>query len=410
VSSSKRLILGLPFAALGVLNVGKAALKLLPPDVYSKDFLQEYLIARAVRNGVNPYLNLSDLAARYMGELPVEVFPHPSTCPPPVAVLAVPLSFLSYQHAALLWFLLEVLCSVLAIRLLTRQLSVGHSLLITFALFTWYLFFGEFAVGQLTSILLLLSAVLWLALRDKRNGLAGVALGLCIAIKFFAWPLIPFLAWKRKWRTVMWSLGLFVLLNAFSAFVIGPRVWMGYYTHAAPSVIEIYRTDAANFSPWAIGYKLFERTGTSQIAFSSLVHATPIYNDPSLARQVAFLCALTVFGLSLYAAIRARFELGLAILLACSVIINPLAWHLYLLVMLVPLAIVVDYLPRPQMIMIGLMLFALQMVFPLANLFSNFIGGLVTLFPLVVTLLFIGMVAHTEKSFHSRSGNDVRGC
>jgi hypothetical protein len=67
VSSSKRLILGLPFAALGVLNVGKAALKLLPPDVYSKDFLQEYLIARAVRNGVNPYLNLSDLAARYMG-------------------------------------------------------------------------------------------------------------------------------------------------------------------------------------------------------------------------------------------------------------------------------------------------------------------------------------------------------
>jgi hypothetical protein len=82
---------------LGVYNIVRSAQTLLPPDVYSKDFLQEYLMARALLLGVNPYLPLSELAARFLGPLPVIVFPHPLAAPPPAAMLSIPLGLLGYK-------------------------------------------------------------------------------------------------------------------------------------------------------------------------------------------------------------------------------------------------------------------------------------------------------------------------
>ncbi len=55
---------------------------LVAPHVYRKDFLQEYLLARAIAEGVDPYLPIPMLADRFLGQLPVPLFPHPTPHPP----------------------------------------------------------------------------------------------------------------------------------------------------------------------------------------------------------------------------------------------------------------------------------------------------------------------------------------
>src|SRR5258705_11246546 len=71
----------------------------LNPPVKS-DFAQDYFLAKAIIAGVNPYLPLNELGARF--GIPDQI-PHSSTHPPSFAVLCLPLALLSFQHAAFLW-------------------------------------------------------------------------------------------------------------------------------------------------------------------------------------------------------------------------------------------------------------------------------------------------------------------
>jgi hypothetical protein len=73
-------------------SVWTSAASLAPPHVYLKDFMQEYLLAKAALGGVNPYLPLPALARQFISPPPVIALDHPTPHPPPVAVLSLPLA------------------------------------------------------------------------------------------------------------------------------------------------------------------------------------------------------------------------------------------------------------------------------------------------------------------------------
>ena len=61
----KRLLLLL--AALnGLVGIKRIIESFLAPDIYRKDFVSGYLMAKAMLNGVNPYLPLPELADRWI--------------------------------------------------------------------------------------------------------------------------------------------------------------------------------------------------------------------------------------------------------------------------------------------------------------------------------------------------------
>jgi len=382
-------------ALLGIYNVTKSALKLLPPDVYSKDFLQEYLIGRALLSGINPYKPLTELAARLLGPLPVGIFPNPSPHPPPAALLSVPLGLLGYREAATLWLLVELTCSVLAINLLLRQFGVGpaRSFLIALAIFTWNPFYQEFAVGQLTALLLLLLTCAWLALRSGRDVAGGAALGLCLALKLMGWPLIILLLWKKRWRALTSAAVVAGGLNVAALAVMGLQTVTFYYLHVSSSVMLMYRTDPQNFSVWSVGSRLFEGTGTSEIIYSA-VHAPPLYHLPALAPYASMVFACAMVGYSLRLALRVpSFDCAYAVLICCSVIINPVAWYPYLILLLVPLAIALKYFRGAKLYALIAMLFCLHLSISLGTILPGFIAGIITLTPLIAVLLLMRLLS-----------------
>ena len=84
-------------AVIGLISLQLIFRSLLRPYVYQKDFIQEYLLSRAVLDGVDPYLSLPELALRFLGPLPNSVLQHPTPHPPPVAILSLLLGLISYD-------------------------------------------------------------------------------------------------------------------------------------------------------------------------------------------------------------------------------------------------------------------------------------------------------------------------
>src|SRR5688572_619773 len=77
---------------------------------YGKDFVQNYALARAVRANINPYLPQRELIERLNIPRVQTVFLHPTPHPPAIALLTLPLAWFSYEHAAMVWLLVEMLC------------------------------------------------------------------------------------------------------------------------------------------------------------------------------------------------------------------------------------------------------------------------------------------------------------
>ena len=118
-------------AIIGFFNLCAAVSSLIPPSVYKKDFIQEYLLVRAVSNGLDPYLPLPELSQRFIGSLPNLVFQHPTPHPPPVILLCLPLAMLSYEQAAVAWFLFEIICIVLSTYLILFWLGKKPGIIFT---------------------------------------------------------------------------------------------------------------------------------------------------------------------------------------------------------------------------------------------------------------------------------------
>ena len=145
---------------------------ILPPYVYGKDTTQEYLLARASRIGVDPYQPLPDLGRRLISSSITLSLAHPTPHPPPVAVLALPLAWLSYEQAAIAWFLVQLLCLGAAVWLTVRtlwpRLAMPWVRLIIVLSFIWPPVQDDLLFGQINTLLLLLIVLTWRAVRMHR--------------------------------------------------------------------------------------------------------------------------------------------------------------------------------------------------------------------------------------------------
>jgi hypothetical protein len=359
------LLLAIVFLALA--SLGSSARSLLGSNVYKKDFIQEYLLARAVLDGIDPYLPLPDLTLRVLGPLPNLVFQHPTPHPPPVAILSLPLGLLTYQQAAVAWFLFEISCIFLAAYLLLRWLRGPSGLMltafITLLVLGWSPVWVELTTGQLMTLLLVLLILAWQALRSGQAITGGLFLGCVVALKLMAWPIVIFLAFRKNWRAIGAAGVTVAAANLAAALLMGFDRAVYFYWKVGAIVSKLYRAYENNFSAWSIGWRLFDGTG-SPIVFG--VEAPPLLAAPAVARYISFALPLVLLGGGLTLALRAHtFDAAFGILVCVSILVNPVAWSHYLIMALIPLAIVgrrlfVLELPKGEtyaLLTLGLLLF-----------------------------------------------------
>src|SRR5439155_16737684 len=116
-------VLGLGWIGEGLLFLMHLREQLDGPLLYAKDFLADYVVGRALAEGVNPYAELRTLANRYIPEFPVITFPHPMPHPPPDVLLFWSLAWLDYPSSARLWLGFELVCLLAAVHLLLCDIS-----------------------------------------------------------------------------------------------------------------------------------------------------------------------------------------------------------------------------------------------------------------------------------------------
>lgn len=341
LSDNAKRILACGALLLGLINLWGLAQTLARPDIFNKDFIQEYLLARAAMDGTDPYLPLQDLSRRFTGGEGAAELVHPSPHPPPDALLCLPLALLSYDRAAAVWLLLELLFVLAALSLLLRwaglRPTLGRTVLLAAPVLGWHPLFREIALGQLMTLLLLLLVAAWLALRSGRDVLGGSLLGLVMAIKLVAWPVVIFLALRRNWRAAGAAAAVFVVANLGASVLLGFDALRTYYLKIGPEVSSLYRSDLNNFSTWSVGWRLFAEHQTNS---PINLEAAPLAHVPAVAPYVSAAATLVVLAAALVLARRARsFDVAFAILVCVSVVVNPVAWNLYLVLLLIPVAV-----------------------------------------------------------------------
>ena len=347
-------------ARLAVVSVafllGFVALKfpvesLMVPQLYRKDFLQEYLLVRAIAEGTNPYLPIPVLAGRFLGPLPVPLFPHPTPHPPTVGLLAFPLAFLDYSAAATVWVILEMGCLVASAYLLGRiagfRMGAQAALVTTVIALAWFPTTSEIVLGQLMLPILLLLAGAIDSLRSGRRLLGGTLVGVSILLKPVAWPVLLVFVVRRDWRALAAAVSTALVGYGAAVWALGASTVFDYLTRVLPMVTRLYRASDGNISVWTVGWRVFDGTRSEVLAGIS---APPLVHSTQTAVVVsAALPAIILLG-SLIAVRRQRSEArSLGLMICVSVLVSPISWGHYLILAAIPAAEVASWLIRHRL-------------------------------------------------------------
>lgn len=297
------------------------------------DFYQEWGAARNWREGMPIYTPLQESLRRHLGLRYVSLVIRHNAHPPVVALLSLPLGYLEYVPALLLWNAFNVLLVALSVAMTLRALKWNLSGWWVLPLGAAIVFFNPFyqqcIQGQLGGVLLFLVTAAWVAERRGAGGWAGVALGLATAIKLFPGFLVIGLLLRRQWVGVAAAVLIFIFLNLAAWGLLGSATFHDYVTIVLPD-LQRFRAHMTNASILGFGHKLFIGNPAEE--------ATPLWPNARVGWIVMGLLLAGVASVALFWAWRARtgtaFDLTIGINVSAMLLLSPLTWDHSLLLVL----------------------------------------------------------------------------
>lgn len=175
----------------------------------SADFSAFYSAVRMVRSGQGP--QLFDIAAQ--GRMQSALYPNVTTRsgtliydhPPFEALLYLPLAFVSYPTAYIVWLVFSTMVLLFTLRLLwpyVAELKAVWAPLPALVLLGFFPVFVDLLQGQDSLLLLLVFVLVFVSLKEKQEVKAGCFLAIALFKFQYAIPfLIPFVFWRR-WKVV----------------------------------------------------------------------------------------------------------------------------------------------------------------------------------------------------------------
>ncbi len=317
--------------------------RLSPPYRHLHDFVQEWTSARNFFVGQPIYLRLSESIPQHLGSNyqahVIDVNAHP----PASVLLTLPFAKLDYGSAYLAWNLLSLLMLALSLWLIMRPQGLRYSpwsiVPILVLILTSNSLAQQVNQGQLNLVLLLLLTLAWSAGRSNLLLLSGALIGAAAAIKLFPAFLGLYFLCRRQWQGVI-GMGLaFVGLNVLTGAILGWGVFAAYFVDVVPQVGQ-FRDFWPNASIAGFWSKLFDsRSG----------HAIPLWQNALLASSGTILCCLLVTGAVAWkcwwAKGRAASDHAFALCVIAMLLVSPITWDHYFLLLVLPFAVLWRVLP-----------------------------------------------------------------
>ena len=324
------------------LYVAFATYTLIHLNAVGLDFRGElYPEAKLILHGTNPFpAPTADLSSGVNRIWPV-----------PAALLVAPLTVFSTQTASIVFTVLLVAALGLALWLLgvTDWRVYG---IVGF----WPPTLAAVQTGNMTILLVLLVAVMW-RFRDRRF-VPGLALGLAVALKLYLWPLGIWLLARRRFA----SAALAGAIACGSTLLVLPFTTLTDYARLMKNLGDTFGPQSYN----VVG--LIVQSGAGSLATATVVGSA--------------------VGLVVLALAYRRSSLPLA--LAAALLLSPIVWNHYFVLLVVPLA-----LSRPRL--------SVAWALPLAFCFCPADGTKVAAWNTVIALsIFVTVIVLSEFDLRDR--------
>jgi hypothetical protein len=244
--------------------------------------------------------------------------------PPFAAILLLPLSLLSYQHAIFVWSLLTIFFMFVTTFFLLKaeNISLKYFPLMILFVFGWWPFKDNLALGQI-DILLLLFVVLAYFFLNKNEILSGVFIALATMLKFYPGLLILYFLVTKKYKAFM-SAVVVIFIIFLVTLIITHNDWFILFFKIIPKDVKNFQA-----SPWVISIngfltRCFLFIKNKKIAFLF---------ENFLYYSSALILMLMTFSIGKN---KLRNNLGFSIFVILSLLLSPLTFEYSLNLLLLP--------------------------------------------------------------------------
>lgn len=296
----------LPVLAIGTAVLSVAATIAVAGDTLGYDFLAYHAAATRLRDG-QPLYDASIVVAGPFGQY---------LYPPPAVLVGMPFALFGEQTAIALWTALLLGASAIAIAILPVSARIRWLVLLLAGL-SWP-FVYAIKLGQVGPILLLLFAVGWRWM--DRPLITGTAFALGATLKVQPLLLVGWALLTRRWRTVAVAVAGLLVLAVAGAVVAGPGAWaefVGLMRQISDPVTTIHSVTLG-----AVAYQ----AGLSR----------------EVATGLQWTWIALVIGAVGYAALRRPGEPSYLVAVTASQALSPVLWDHYALILLLPVAHLLD--------------------------------------------------------------------
>ena len=258
-------------------------------NLFSTDFYKFYQSTRFYFDGQSIY----DKIIRPLN--PVEAialhntsFILPSDLNPPFFILILlPFAWLSYSNALMVWSVMSFIATCAGILLVLKSHPVlwNNKALRLWAFAGFLLYFptyANFCIGQVSSILLLITVSAWLACRNGQNSKAGILLGFALSIKLFYGLFIIFFIARKQWRALISLTATFLTSSIIALLFYGNEIYKNYF-----NTLQHVRWYASSWNASVFGF-LIRIFGTGHEGNHALI------KSPDLAYPVYFIISLSL--------------------------------------------------------------------------------------------------------------------
>ncbi len=321
------------------------------------DFFQDWTSARNVLEGRPAYLPLSVAAALHgpkMGGRPAVIPRLPWNAHPPTSVLAtLPLALLDYLDAVTLWNVLGLIAITASLALIFRELRFPVAAWSILPIVTLGLLCGpvrgQISQGQWNAPLLLLLTLAWVAGRRGRDSWAGIWVGSALTLKLFPVFFFLYFVIQRRWRALIAACLWSVALSLVTIAALGLDAYRDYYNLVLPTLRE-FRSGWNNASLQAFWLKNFA-VGANHYG----LYAEPMVRGPLLAQTGIVLSYAAVLVTTFFfvkwskpiCSSNSKYEdLRYSLTMVTMLLLAPVCWDHYLLLLALPLALVWSGLGR----------------------------------------------------------------
>jgi Glycosyltransferase family 87 len=254
--------------------------------------------------------------------------------PPSLAVVCLPFAYLNVNAARQLWVALSVVCLAISLGLICAQFRwmsrpwrvAAMSALLFLAAPTR----EQTSVGQIYASLLLLHVVGWRAYIRGKNSLAGIALGLALALKLSGWPIGFLMLAQRRWMAALWAFATATAVSLASLPWVGLAAWRAFLFDAIPRML---RSPAAALTAYQDTTSFWQHL----FRYDASLNPQPVFDFPALA-TVLSLGTMVAACFALVSRPRPA-SVSFAAAVALTELLSPVAEQYHYVLLLLPLAL-----------------------------------------------------------------------